>query len=99
MVTGSPRLALTIGTDTRYAEHWGTGQSGSKGYLGFRYVVQASDRDDDGIVTGNPGLVLQIGDQAREADLYQMAGTGRADFQSLARLRLRPTRHVGLGVC
>ena len=58
VVNGSPRFALTIGADTRYAEHWSTGSSGSKGSLGFRYVVQSSDRDDDGI--GIPANALSL---------------------------------------
>ena len=48
-VTGAARLALTMGADTRYAELRSRGYSGSRGLLGFRYVVQASDRDDDGV--------------------------------------------------
>ena len=172
-VTGAARLALTIGADTRYAEFWSTGYSGSKGFLGFRYVVQASDRDDDGIgipadalsvaggsimdsagndydlshdpvpddplhkvngsidllpvvvdvgfgflgseemlgpgrridawmqfsepvvVTGNPGLALQIGDQTREADLDYVGGD-RAYFQYHVRASDRDDDGVGI---
>ena len=52
-VTGRPRVALTVGTDTRYAEHqysWSVRSSdGGRFYMAFGYVVQALDRDDDGI--------------------------------------------------
>ena len=43
-VTGSPRLALAIGSRTRLADHAGGGQSA----LYFSYTVQASDRDTNG---------------------------------------------------
>ena len=173
LVTGSPRLALTIGADTRYAELWSQGSSGSRGHLGFRYVVQASDRDDDGIsipadalsvdggsimdaagndydlshdpvpddplhkvngsidlvpvvidlgfgyggseetlgpgqridawvqfsepvvVTGDPGLALRIGDQTREADLYQVS-YDRAYFQYYVQASDRDDDGVGI---
>ena len=48
VITGQPRLALTIGADTRYAEFTGRAL-GSSMRLAFEYVVQASDRDDDGV--------------------------------------------------
>ena len=150
-VTGSPRLALTIGADTRYANFRAVlGAEGDRRWLDFRYYVAASDRDDDGIsipanalslnggsikdtdgndadlthdavpdnpehrvngspptvirfrvlsrplagdtfgpderidvlvqfsepvvVTGNPRLVLQVGDETRGADLYRANG-------------------------
>ena len=45
-VTGTPRLMLTIGSTTRYADYLsGTGSS----TLNFRYTVQAGDSDSDGI--------------------------------------------------
>ena len=43
--TGSPLVALTIGTETRYATEFGW----SSHSLRFRYTVRAGDRDDDGI--------------------------------------------------
>jgi hypothetical protein len=43
---GAPRLALTVGSDTRYADY----VSGSGGTaLLFRYTVQSGDTDSDGI--------------------------------------------------
>ena len=49
-VTGSPRLVLTIGTETKYAELL-TG-SGTR-TLVFRYTVNSSDEDLDGIAIQN----------------------------------------------
>ena len=45
-----PRVALTIGTATRYAEvHSVTGLAGGATAIRFRYTVAAGDRDSDGI--------------------------------------------------
>ena len=71
-VTGRPRVALTVGTDTRYAEfQWFVRSSdGEHRYMAFRYVVQASDRDDDGIsipanaLTFNGGSIKANGNDA-----------------------------------
>ena len=47
---GTPRLALTIGSEVRYADY----VSGSTtDTLTFRYTVQASDFDNDGITVAN----------------------------------------------
>ena len=47
---GTPRLALTIGSEVRYADY----VSGSNtDTLTFRYTVQASDFDNDGITVAN----------------------------------------------
>ena len=43
--TGDPRLALTVGKQTRYATFSGWGSAA----LYFSYTVQAGDRDEDGI--------------------------------------------------
>ncbi|MDE0225767.1 MAG: hypothetical protein OXP28_11580 [Gammaproteobacteria bacterium] len=74
--TGSPRLALTIGTHTRYATHSGPGGSspGSFDSLYFDYVVQAGDRDEDGISFAANALSLG-GGTIRSAD-----GTTDADL-------------------
>ena len=55
--TGSPQVALTIGTETRYATKFGW----SSHSLRFRYTVQAGDRDDDGISIAANALVLNGG--------------------------------------
>ncbi len=74
--TGSPRLALTIGTHTRYATFSGPGGSfpGSFDTLYFDYVVQAGDRDEDGISFAANALSLN-GGTIRSAD-----GTADADL-------------------
>ena len=46
-VTGSPQLSLTIGNNTRTATY--TRTNSSRTILFFKYLVQSSDRDDDGI--------------------------------------------------
>ena len=56
-VTGSPQLALTIGTTTRQAAYRRTVGNG----LVFRYVVQSSDADTDGISIAANALALNGG--------------------------------------
>ncbi|MHB1134855.1 MAG: Ig-like domain-containing protein [Chloroflexota bacterium] len=46
---GTPRIALTMGSTTRYATYVAGNGSGS---LVFRYTVQAGDLDPDGITVG-----------------------------------------------
>ena len=57
-VTGTPQLALTIGATTRQADYFsGSGNA----WLWFRYVVQSSDSDADGISIGASALTLNGG--------------------------------------
>ena len=57
-VTGTPQLALGIGTETRQANYVsGTGTDS----LTFRYAVQAADRDADGLSVGTSALGLNSG--------------------------------------
>ena len=71
-VTGSPKVALTIGDETRYAAYsrsWPGDRS-----VHFSYTVQEGDRDDDGISIPANGLILDGGsitddDGATDADL------------------------------
>jgi hypothetical protein len=51
-VTGTPRLELTIGSTTRYAEY--DPSSSSSANLVFRYTVQSGDLDTDGIAVASP---------------------------------------------
>ena len=55
--TGNPQVALTIGTETRYASLFGW----SSDYLRFRYTVQTGDSDDDGISIPANSLLLNGG--------------------------------------
>ena len=57
-VTGTPQLALTIGATTRQADY--SSGSGNR-WLWFRYVVQSSDTDSDGISIGASALTLNGG--------------------------------------
>ena len=57
-VTGSPQLALTIGTQTRQASY--SSGDGTR-FLEFRYTVQSSDSDTDGISIGASALTLNSG--------------------------------------
>ena len=50
-ITGSPRIALTIGSTTKYAIY--QGGSGSTSVV-FRYTVVAGDTDYDGIAVSSP---------------------------------------------
>ena len=75
-VTGTPQVALTIGAQTRYAaysESWEEEQ-----YAYFSYVVQAGDRDEDGISIAADALLLNGGtigaaDGTTDADLTHAA--------------------------
>ena len=65
-VSGTPQLALGIGTETRQANYVsGTGTDS----LTFRYAVVATDSDNDGISVGVNALTLNTGtiNDARDA--------------------------------
>ena len=57
-VTGTPRLALTIGAETRHATY--ASGSGTTN-LGFTYTVQAGDTDADGISVASTSVDLNSG--------------------------------------
>ncbi|MFA5659055.1 MAG: Ig-like domain-containing protein, partial [Oscillospiraceae bacterium] len=52
-ITGTPRLSLTVGTTTVYANYY-SGSSTSA--LVFRYTIQSGDTDTDGITVGTLAL-------------------------------------------
>ncbi len=64
---GRPRVALEIGDSTRYATYWGPAR-GRPQELQFVYVVQAGDRDADGVsikangLSANGGSITLLGD-------------------------------------
>jgi hypothetical protein len=58
-ITGSPRVAVSVGSDTRYATYSSSNTSGTE--LAFSYAVQASDRDLDGISLAANALGLNGG--------------------------------------
>ena len=81
-VTGSPRVGLTVGSDTRPAVFSSGTRSGISS-LSFEYLVQAADRDVDGIGIAANALVLDGGtiqatDSAADADLAHAAVTADA---------------------
>ncbi len=82
-VTGSPQVTLIIGTQTRQAAYspWGDGRD-----LSFSYVVQADDRDEDGIsipanaLTLNGGTITAV-DGTTDADLTHVAAAAERDWK------------------
>ncbi len=56
-VTGTPTLALAIGTTTRQASYSAT----RNGYLEFAYTVAQADYDSDGVSIGRGALALPTG--------------------------------------
>ena len=58
-VTGTPRLALTIGTNTAQADY--IGQDSTRTYLFFDYTVQPGDIDTDGVSIPASALTLNGG--------------------------------------
>ena len=58
-VAGSPMLAIGVGGQTRQASF--SGGAGATRWLWFRYVVQAADRDADGISVAADALSLNGG--------------------------------------
>ena len=71
-VTGTPRLALTIGTQIRHAMYHRTAYGRT---LHFHYTVQAGDSDEDGIsiaanaLDAGDGAITLPGPDALDADL------------------------------
>jgi hypothetical protein len=58
VVTGSPRIPITVGVTTRYATYLSGSTSTA---LIFRYTVAATDADADGVTTVGPNLDLNSG--------------------------------------
>ena len=74
--TGTPQVALTIGTETRHAVY---SESWDDRHMHFSYAVQEDDRDDDGIGIQANSLLLNGGtiklavDSTIDADLTHAA--------------------------
>ena len=62
-VTGTPRMALTVGNQTRQADGAGSipNQCGGHERMLFRYEVQAEDVDADGVAIATDALTLNGG--------------------------------------
>ena len=62
LVEGNPKVVLTVGTQNRHADYTHSddlaGGPSARSTLRFRYWVQASDYDMDGIGIANAGLIL-----------------------------------------
>ncbi len=56
-VSGTPRLNLEVGTQTRYANYY----SNSGNQITFRYTPQTGDRDDNGIQFQSPSIQFNGG--------------------------------------
>ena len=84
-VTGVPRLGLTIGTETRYAQYRGLNGT----YLYFRYTVQDGDSDTDGISIATNALDLPVG-----ATITHPEETGTAAVLTHAALADNPAHRV-----
>ena len=81
-VTGTPQVALTVGSRTRQAtlpSYYFDPDSGGFHYLYFEYTVQAEDRDADGISIAANAISLNGGSIEAEAD-----GTTDADLTHAA---------------
>ena len=78
--TGEPQVALTVGTQTRYATFF----AWSSQSLYFNYTVQEADRDEDGISISSDALLLNGGaiaaaEGTTDADLTHEALSAQRD--------------------
>ncbi len=89
-VTGSPQVALTIGSRTRYATYPSNLARLGIQVLGFRYEVQALDRDTDGVSIAANAIRLNGG------TITATDGTTDADL-SHAAVAADPRHRVGAG--
>ena len=104
-VTGTPRLALTVGDQTRHADGAGsiTSQCGGYQRLLFSYEVQAEDMDADGIgiaadaLTLNGGTVRGLDGTAANVDLGEHAITAARGHNVNGSLVIAP-RVARLGI-
>ena len=89
VVTGSPWLALTIGSATAQADYL----SGSGGKsLSFRYTVRATDADTDGLSIGASALALNGGTIQSLAGTNAALGLGAHALAHQANHRVNGTR-------
>ena len=73
-VTGKPRLALTVGSQTRHASYWSPNRDGTT--LFFRYQVQPEDVDTHGIGVPANALTLNGGSIRSEGGADVDVGLG-----------------------
>ena len=78
-VAGSPQVTLSIGSQTRQATYSGFARATDTNVLSFDYLVQAADRDEDGVsipasaLALNGGTIRNAGDGTTDADLTHAA--------------------------
>ena len=78
-VTGSPQVALAIGSQTRHAAFSGFASETEADWLSFDYIARATDRDADGVsIPANAlalsgGTIRNAGDGTTDADLTHAA--------------------------
>ncbi|MBO9600186.1 MAG: hypothetical protein J7559_20495, partial [Cohnella sp.] len=76
-VTGTPNLALTIGSASRTAAYTASGSTGTA--LKFAYAVQAGDADSDGVAVGaltlNGGTIVDSSGNALVLTLNSVGST------------------------
>ena len=96
VVTGSPRLAIGIGTNTRQA----TFDRAAHKHLYFRYTVQVSDDDANGISVAADALTLPDGATVRDADGADAAlGLGARALSNLSAHKVHtPPKATGLSI-
>ena len=90
---GEPQVALTVGTQTRYATFFAWGSQS----LYFDYTVQEADRDDDGISISSDALLLNGGtitaaEGTTDADLTHEALSAQRDSKVNSSLVAPPPR-------
>ena len=79
LVTGSPQVALAIGSKTRHAAFSGFASATDQHVLSFDYIVQATDRDEDGVsipasaLALSGGTIKHSGDSTTDANLTHAA--------------------------
>ena len=91
--TGEPQVALTVGTQTRYATFFAWGSQS----LFFDYTVQEADRDEDGISISSDALLLNGGtitatEGTTDADLTHEALSAQRDSKVNGSLVASPPR-------
>ena len=85
MVTGTPRIALTVGNTTVYATYAsGSGTSA----LEFTYIVQSGDFDSDGVTVGslslNGGTISDAAGNAADTTLNSFGSTASVLVNGIA---------------
>ena len=76
--SGTPRVALTVGSNTRYADYSASDSSADE--LAFVYTVTADDHDQDGVSIDDDALELNGGAIHKDGDTTTNAVLDHADL-------------------